>query len=80
MPAEDRPKGQSTTAFPERRRQPRSEVDPMDWESKVLSRIQRRVTSLVTAEGAGPESTPELGWEEASLIVLQRRVGTLKSD
>ena len=57
----------------ERRQKPRGDGDPMDWETKVVKRLERHVESL----SANPISTAtplsDLGWEEASVRVLQSR-------
>jgi hypothetical protein len=52
----------------------------MDWETKVLRRMERRIESLTAPDSPEPRSLPELGWEEASLLALERRVKTMKVD
>lgn len=59
----------------ERRRQPRGNVDTMDWEAKVLKRVERHVESLSANPTAQVGTLNEHGWEQASILALRRRVG-----
>jgi len=52
----------------------------MDWETKVLRRLERHVESLSGNMNSSESTFNELGWEEASVLVLQRRVRDLQSE
>jgi hypothetical protein len=47
----------------------------MDWEAKVLKRIERHVESLAANPTAQVDPRNGHGWEEASILALRRRVG-----
>jgi hypothetical protein len=51
----------------------------MDWETKVLKRVERHVESLLAKPTSGTDTPDEVGWEEASLLALRRRVADLNS-
>lgn len=46
----------------------------MDWETKVLRRVERSVESLTGVSPSDEEATGGFGWEEASLRALRRRL------
>jgi hypothetical protein len=52
----------------------------MDWEAKVLKRVEHHVESLSANPAAQADTLNGHGWEEASILALRRRVGhqTLK--
>jgi hypothetical protein len=52
----------------------------MDWETKVVKRVERHVESLLVNPDSPVDTLDELGWEEASLLALQRRIGNLKPE
>ena len=47
----------------------------MDWEAKVLKRVERHVESLSANPTAQVGALNEHGWEEASILALRSRVG-----
>lgn len=47
----------------------------MDWEAKVLKRVERHVESLAAVPTAQADPLKGHGWEEAPILALQRRVG-----
>jgi len=75
-----RPKESDHGAASERRRQPRGDVDPMDWETKVLRRVERHVESLVPETDVLADTLIKAGWEEAPLLALRRRIVLLKPE
>ena len=64
----------------ERRQKPRGDSDPMDWETKVIRRLERHVKSLTADPIAPAIPLSDLGWEEVSVRVLQSRVRARPSD
>ncbi|HSG82159.1 MAG TPA: hypothetical protein VLC48_07915 [Gemmatimonadota bacterium] len=52
----------------------------MDWETKVLKRVERHVESVARQSACGVAPVQKLGWEEASLLALRRRLGSLESE
>jgi hypothetical protein len=52
----------------------------MGWETKVLKRVERHVESLTVSPTSGSDALNEVGWEEASLLALRRRVADLHSE
>jgi hypothetical protein len=75
VPSRQTPDEPNHNAPVERRRQPRGNVDTMDWEAKVLKRVERHVESLSANPTAQVGPLNEHGWEEASILALRRRVG-----
>ena len=72
---------ESSSAQPvERRQKPREDGDPMDWETKVVQRLERHVKSLTAHPDSPATPLSDLGWEEASVRVLQSRVRARPSD
>ena len=63
----------------ERRRCPRAEVDSVDWETKVLMRVESHVELLTRGGAVQTPDTRHLDWEKASLVALQRRLRGLKT-
>jgi hypothetical protein len=47
----------------------------MDWEAKVLKRVERHVESLSAKSTAQADTSNGHGWEAASILALRRRVG-----
>jgi hypothetical protein len=47
----------------------------MDWEAKVLKRVERHVESLSAKPTSQADTSNGHGWEEASILALRRRVG-----
>lgn len=80
MPHRQRPSASKQDTSIERRRQPRTGLDSMDWETKVLKRVERHVESLIVSPTSGSDALGEVGWEEASLLALRRRVADLNSE
>ena len=64
----------------ERRQNARGDSDPLDWETKVLMRLERHIESLSGNQRSLANPPSELGWEEASVRVLQNRVRDLQSE
>lgn len=64
----------------ERRSRPRGAVDLMDWETKVVARIGRHVDLLLADSNSQVDTLSQLGWEQASLLALRRRMRDRKSD
>ena len=60
----------------ERRRRSRGDVDPMDWETKVLRRLERRVEAVSNDALPGEQPGGGFGWEETPLRTLLCRVRT----
>ena len=75
MPSRPKPDELGHDAPIERRRQPRGNVDTMDWEAKVLKRVERHVESLSAKSTAQADTSNGHGWEAASILALRRRVG-----
>jgi hypothetical protein len=75
VPSRQQPDELDRNAPVERRQQPRGDVDTMDWEAKVLKRIERHVESLSANPTAQVDPLNGHGWEEASILALTRRVG-----
>ena len=72
---------ESTCAAPaERRLQSREDVDSMDWETKVVRRVERHVELLLPDSSQQLDTSHELGWEEASVLALRHRIEDLKSE
>jgi len=80
MPKRQRPEESTRGAPVERRLQPRGDVDSMDWETKVVRRVERHVELLLPDSNSQVDTLNELGWEEASLLALRRRIEDLKSE
>ena len=62
----------------ERRRRPRHGVDRMDWETKVLKRMEQRLRSISATQGHDHDGQGGLDWEEAPLTALQGHIRTLR--
>ena len=75
MPSRQQPDELDRNAPVERRQQPRGDVDTMDWEAKVLKRVERHVESLSAKSTAQADTSNGHGWEAASILALRRRVG-----
>ena len=80
MPSRRKPDELGHDAPIERRRQPRGNVDTMDWEAKVLKRVERHVESLSAKPTSQADTSNGHGWEEASILALRRRVGHREFD
>jgi hypothetical protein len=52
----------------------------MDWETKVLRRVERHVESLVPETDVLADTLIKAGWEEAPLLALRRRIVLLKPE
>lgn len=65
---------------PDRRRHPRKAVDSMDWETKVVLRVESSVASLNGNLLSDEKGTRDFGWEAASLQVLRRRLKSHTTD
>lgn len=66
-----------SSGFPvERRRRSRGDVDPLDWETKVLRRLECRVEALSNDAVPGAQQGSGFGWEETPLRTLLCRVRT----
>jgi len=52
----------------------------MDWETKVLMRVEHHVAMLAGSERGRVPAARHPGWEEASLVALRRRVHGLKKE
>ncbi len=77
MPKRQHPKIPTDGERVERRRQPRDQQAPADWEQIVLQRMAGRIKSLASdaARGAAADG----GWESAVLHRLRRRMQELDS-
>ena len=80
MSNENRLRESNRDAPIERRQQARGDVDSMDWETKVVKRVERHIESLSDDANWPLDSQNESGWEEASLLALRRRIQDLKSE
>lgn len=78
MPSRQKPDESDHNPPIERRRQPRGNVDAMDWEAKVLKRVERHVESLSAKPTSQADTSNGHGWEEASILALTRRFGRQK--
>jgi len=63
----------------ERRRLPRQGIDDMDWETKVLSRMERRLESISLDRESGGEGQAKPTWEEASIGTLMNHMKAVRS-
>ena len=52
----------------------------MDWETKVVRRVERHVELLLPDSSQQLDTSHELGWEEASVLALRHRIEDLKSE
>jgi hypothetical protein len=75
MPERQKP-GASATIKNERRRRPRPGVDRMDWETKVLKRMERRLSTLSLDHGHHDGGPADLDWEKASIMALRSHIRT----
>jgi hypothetical protein len=51
----------------------------MDWETIALKRVESRVESLSGVPGSAGGALNQVGWEEAVLHALRRRLRDLKA-
>lgn len=63
----------------ERRVNPHRDDERADWETIALRRIARRVELMPAAGVTSGATGADLGWEEAAVNALRRRLGELKS-
>ena len=73
MPNRHQPEKSNRDPPVDRRLQLRRNVDSMDWETKVLKRVERHVESLSGSPASQSGRLSGFGWEESSLLVLRRR-------
>lgn len=79
VPKRQHPKVPTDGERVERRRQPRDQQAPADWEQIVLQRMAGRIKSLASDAARGATGAADGGWESAVLHRLQRRVQELDS-
>lgn len=71
MPNTQKPDRSDCPTTIERRRQPRDGIDCMDWETKVLKRMEERLQAIMRDQQHGHEAEIDLGWEQAGLLALK---------
>lgn len=80
MPKNQSPNVSNNDSPIERRQQPRGATDSMDWETRVLKRVERHVRALSVDPTSRTGTSPDLGWEEVSILALRHRVRDLPSE
>jgi hypothetical protein len=78
--SKQKPENSGRGARIERRLQARESADSTDWETIVLRRVARRVTSLTGDPNTQLDPSDDRGWEESALLALRRGVRELKSE
>jgi len=79
VPKRQHPKATTDGEHVERRRQPRDQQAPANWEQIVLQRMAGRIKSLTSDAARGATAAVDGGWESAVLHKLQRRMQELDS-
>jgi hypothetical protein len=79
MSTKQKPDELNDVAVADRRTQSCEEPDSADWETIVLRRMADRVKSLSDDPLSPSQPSRDLGWEEAALLALRRRIRHLES-